>query len=310
MSKKGQNFLQSWWDGYKNFDPAGAIQNRMDEDKVLTQERSEYLEDQYLDRVDPTNSERGVKPSMVESVLLGVDRNEFSDAGGRIKVRGLKKTDVGEQAEALGLEIKPTSNESKLQRRVDRKKQENQYNALATKNPDLDVSTLSDSQLTEEIRKSTNTLQEQEKYGVAGPDGKTRTGGSIPGQMEIERFNNEKETHDSGLDLNQETIASSRAATNLAAVTQRNNQNLALYDRDVDKYRYDDGKVEAQIERDWQAGRDDAQFAANLETIKLQNAAEMERYEMMLQNDKEVRQGESISDLMSALSMLGGSFML
>ena len=36
----------------------------------------------------------------------------------------------------------------------------------------------------------------------------------------------------------------------------------------------------------------------------------MERYEMMLDNDKEVRQGESISDLMSALTMLGGAFMV
>ncbi len=30
----------------------------------------------------------------------------------------------------------------------------------------------------------------------------------------------------------------------------------------------------------------------------------------MLENDREVRQGDSISDLMAALTMLGGAFML
>ena len=310
MSKKGQNFLQSWWEGYKNFDPVGAIQNRMDEDKALTQQRSEYLEDQFLGRVDPTRPERGVKPSIVESVLLGVDRNDFSDAGGRINIRQLKKTEEGQRAQELGLTINPDSTKEKLKRRNERKTSENQYKSLTTRNKDLDVTTLTNEQLPEEIRKASNQQQQNERYGIVGPDGKTRTGGSISGQMEIERFNNESDQSKASVEASNESVRASQANTALNSTIAKNDQINQLNADDWKKYVYGDSKREAQIERDYQGKRDDAQFDANLETIKLQNAAEMERYEMMLQNDREVRQGESISDLMAALTMLGGAFML
>ena len=53
-----------------------------------------------------------------------------------------------------------------------------------------------------------------------------------------------------------------------------------------------------------------AEHAANVQTIQLQNDADMQRYEMMLENDREVRQSDSISDLVAALATLGGAFML
>ena len=309
MSKESQNFLQRAFKAYTNYNPGGANDNARIEAEERAVNRNQYLEDQFVDRLDPTKPERGVKPSLIESVVLGIDRNDFKDAGDRISIRNLKKTDVGEQAEALGLTIKPNSNESKLQRRVDRRKKENEYSALSTKNPDLDVTKLSDSQLTEEIRKSSNKLNEQETYGVVGPDG-TRTNASVDGQIKLDQAAGAKA-------LNEETIASSKATTrinqgtlDLARVNATNAQTQQEYVNNTDSYRYEDAKFERGLQRQYESDREDARFAANLETIKLQNAAEMERYEMMLQNDKEVRQGDSISDLMASLTMLGGAFLL
>ena len=310
MSKESQNFLQRAFSAYTDYNPGGVNQRAQEAADERAIERNQYLEDQYVDRLDPTKPERGVKPSLVENLILGIDRKEFTDAGGRINIRNLKKTDIGEEAEALGLTIKPNSKESKLTKRVERRKKENEYKALSTKNPDLDVTKLSDSQLTEEIRKSSNKLNEQETYGVVGPDGRTRTGGSIDGQIKLDQAAGAKA-------LNEETIASSKATTNinrgtldLARVNATNAQTQQQYVNDTDSYRYEDGKFEQGLQRQYESDREDARFAANLETIKLQNAAEMERYEMMLQNDKEVRQGDSISDLMASLTMLGGAFLI
>ena len=115
----------------------------------------------------------------------------------------------------------------------------------------------------------------------------------------------------------EEEISASKAQTKinqgtleLAEVNAANANTQTDYLNQTDSYRYEDGKIEKGLQRKFDADREDAQFAANLKTIKLQNAAEMERYEMMLQNDREVRQGDNISDLMAALTMLGGAFML
>ncbi len=127
----------------------------------------------------------------------------------------------------------------------------------------------------------------------------------------------EADSHAKGLELSDQQIAASKSTArvnegtlDLNRVNAENTQTLNLYDRDVDKYRYEDSKYEKGLDRQFEADREDARFAANLETIKLQNAAEMERYEMMLKNDRELRQGDSISDLMGALTMLGGAFMI
>ncbi len=170
----------------------------------------------------------------------------------------------------------------------------------------IDPSTLNGTAATNEAIRKKQTADEIEK-ATAERDAYEK---SAKGQREAA-------TAARGLDLIDEEIASSQATTrinqgtlDLSRVNAENTQTLNLYDRDVDKYRYEDGKIEKGLDRQYDADREDARFAANLETIKLQNAAEMERYEMMLQNDKEVRQGDSISDLMSALTMLGGAFML
>ena len=123
--------------------------------------------------------------------------------------------------------------------------------------------------------------------------------------------------HDKQIEVQQQNIDASKASTLLARdthnlSTQIENRNLDQinYKNKRHDWEYGDAKQERSTQRQYDASREDAQFAANVETIKLQNAAEMERYEMMLDNDKEVRQGESISDLMSALTMLGGAFMV
>jgi hypothetical protein len=120
----------------------------------------------------------------------------------------------------------------------------------------------------------------------------------------------EAASHSKGLDLINEQISSSQAATALNNTNAINAQRQQEYLNDTDDYRYQDGKIEKGLDRKYDADREDAKFAANLETVKLQNAAEMERYELMLQNDREVRRSDDISDLMAALTMLGGAFLI
>jgi hypothetical protein len=120
----------------------------------------------------------------------------------------------------------------------------------------------------------------------------------------------EAASHQSGLDLINQQISSSKAATALNNKIATNNQTQQNYVNDTDAYRYEDNKIQRGLDRKYEADREDAKFAAQLQNVKLQNAAEMERYELMLQNDREVRQGDNISDLMAALTVLSGSFLI
>ena len=78
----------------------------------------------------------------------------------------------------------------------------------------------------------------------------------------------------------------------------------------TDNYRYEDGKAERAIERQYEADREAARFAAQAETVRLQNEADMERYQLMLENERQKSQGDTISELMASLTMLGGAFMI
>ena len=110
--------------------------------------------------------------------------------------------------------------------------------------------------------------------------------------------------------INQGTLDVSKGNLALNQTIARNAQIQAENASKTDAYRYEDTKYERGLDRQYDADREDARFAANLETVRLQNAAEMERYNMMLQNDRDVRRGSKISELMQALTVLGGSFAL
>ena len=90
-------------------------------------------------------------------------------------------------------------------------------------------------------------------------------------------------------------------------VNARNAQTQQDYTNKRNEFEYDDSKVEAEIARKFLAAQQSAQYDANYKTIQLQNAAEMERYEMMLDNDREVRRGDKISDLIASLVLFGGT---
>ena len=117
-------------------------------------------------------------------------------------------------------------------------------------------------------------------------------------------------TNQSNRDAQAANTAINQGTLDLARVQAGNTQQLALYDRDVDKYRYEDGKAERAIERQYEADREAARFAAQAETVRLQNDADMERYQLMLENERQKSQGDTISELMASLTMLGGAFMI
>jgi len=96
----------------------------------------------------------------------------------------------------------------------------------------------------------------------------------------------------------------------LNRIIAQNNKITAENASATDAYRYEDAKSTAALDREFLASRDDAKFNAQLETVRLQNASEMERYEMMLENDRQSDRGDALSELMSALTVLGGSFAL
>jgi len=300
MSKESQNFLQRAMQAYTNYNPFGSNERAKESATEMQIDRNEYLEDQFVDRLDPLKPERGVTPSLPESLLLGIKRDDFKDAGGRINVRNLKKTDAGEAAERLGIEIKPDYNNSRLQSAVDRKILENEYMSLSTRDKNIDPTTLSDSALAEQTRISTDRRNEVERYGTIGPDGQSRTGGSVPGRMELNQANEALNTSRSTRNVNEGTLA-------INQVTARNAQTQQEYTNNRNEFEYDDQKVEAEIARKFLAAQQSAQYDANYQTIQLQNAAEMERYEMMLENDREVRRGDKISDLIASLVLFGGT---
>ena len=137
------------------------------------------------------------------------------------------------------------------------------------------------------------------------------------GQRQITTFEDGLKTTELSRQATQESINASQAATrinqgtlDLAQTQARNAQALALSQIKTDNYRYEDGKAERAIERQYDADREAARFAAQAETVRLQNEADMERYQLMLENERQKSQGDTISELMASLTMLGGAFML
>jgi len=299
MSRESQNFLQRALQAYTDYNPFGVNERAEALAGEMKRDREIYTEDQYLDRVDPANRQRGVKPSIAEQLLLGIGRSDFDDAGGRINIRNLKKTDEGKDAERLGLDIRPDSTQNRLRSRVERKEKENTLGARSTKDPKTKIEDLTDAELDEQLRISKNTLEENERYGVLGPDGK-RTGGSVEGNLQLSQAEEALETSRSTRNVNEGNL-------NLNQTIARNNQTQQEYQNSRGAYEYEDLKAEAEVERLFQAAQTDAKYAANLETVKLQNEAEMERYNLMLQNDRDVRRGEDINDLITSLILFGGS---
>ena len=299
MSRESQNFLQRALQAYTDYNPFGVNERAEALAGEMKQDREVYTEDQYLDRVDPTNRQRGVKPTIAEQLMLGLRRSDFDDAGGRINIRNLRKTDEGKDAERLGVEIRPNSTQDRLGRRVERKKNENIYGARSTKDPSIKIEDLTDEELDEQLRISRNAQIENEKYGVLGSDGK-RTGASVAGDLELRQADEALATSRSARNVNEGTLGLNQAIA-------RNNQTQQEYQNSRGAYEYEDLKAQAEVERLFQAAQADAKFAADLETLKLQNAAEMDRYNLMIQNDREVRRGDTISDLIQSLVLFGGA---
>ncbi len=137
------------------------------------------------------------------------------------------------------------------------------------------------------------------KYGTKDADGNI-TGGTVGGRIEREQANEALATSRSVRNINEGNLS-------LNQTIARNNKDLQDYQNQRGAYEYEDLKAQAEVERLFQAAQADAKFAADLETLKLQNAAEMDRYNLMIQNDREVRRGDTISDLIQSLVLFGGA---
>lgn len=193
MSKESQNFLQRMMQAYTDYNPLGANDRAVESFRELDRAKNEYTEDEYIERVDPLKPERGVTPSITERLLLGINRSDFTDAGGRMNIRELEKTDDGREAARLNLEIYPNSTPEKLAARVKRKKNENLYNTRSTKDPNINIEDLTDEALDEQLRISGNKQEEIETYGTLQPNGQ-RTGGSVRGNLELSQAAEELES--------------------------------------------------------------------------------------------------------------------
>lgn len=133
---------------------------------------------------------------------------------------------------------------------------------------------------------------------------------SSKGQREREEFEDSLATNQSNRDLTAQSIESSRNRD--ARDTLVTNQSIKQqnYVNERDAYEFEKNLEQLAKEREYNLAVQQAEFDARSQEIQMQNAADMERYQLMLQNDREVRRGDDISDLMSALTMLGGAFML
>jgi hypothetical protein len=145
-------------------------------------------------------------------------------------------------------------------------------------------------------------LADEIKYGSRGADGK-RTDGTEEGRLEQEAAAEALETSKSARRVSEGNLGLNRTIA-------RNAQTQQEYVNERSEWEHEDNKVTQALEREWLLDRDQSQFAANNETIRLQNQHEMDRFDKMLENDAEVRRSEDISDLMMALTMLGGSFLI
>lgn len=152
-------------------------------------------------------------------------------------------------------------------------------------------------------RRDNARIADEIEFGTAGTDGQPNVGGTQGGRIKLQEADDVSKA-------SKETVIASQARTKLAREIASRNLSQQNWQNKRTEYEYGDAKNEQRIQRQYDADRDDARFAANLGTIKLQNAAEMERYELMLQNDREVRQSEDIGDLVASLIALNGAFMI
>ena len=159
-------------------------------------------------------------------------------------------------------------------------------------------------------KRATALLEDEITYGTRNPDGTRNNDGTEAGRQQIE-------SHQSNIDANNESIEASKSTRRVnegnLAINQtvaRNNVEQSRADNDWRRYVYDDSKAEAAVQRQYEAGREDARYAARAKEIQMQNDADMKRYQLMLENDREVRRSEDLGDLFGALTMLGGAFMI
>ena len=154
-----------------------------------------------------------------------------------------------------------------------------------------------------------SNVAETIRYGTLNPDG-SRTGGTVAGRQELAEGQGRIEANKESIEASKSTRRVNEGTLEINRVTAQNNIAQAKADNDWREYLYEDKKVTDAANRQWEAGREDARYAARAKEIQMQNDADMARYELMLKNDREVRRSEDIGDLFGALALLGGAFMI
>ena len=293
-------FLQQAWEAYKNWDPVGANETFAKESKRQGVEQ--------LDRIinDPANFDAAgdYKGGSGWGGRIAITPEAVKDRKLTVDFRALTRNNPQLMADARSAGVTPKKGDTKetVQSKID-------YNNTLSRAQAIQRRL---GQNTEYVLGPNPTIQQLNDYinntqpMVTSLD----TDATPAGQRQIEVFQDGLKTSQSNREAQTANTAINQGTLDLARVQANNNQTLALYDRDVDKYRYEDGKSERAIERQYEAAREDARFAAQAETVRLQNEADMERYQLMLENERQRSQGDTISELMASLTMLGGAFML
>ncbi len=225
------------------------------------------------------------------------NRNILNNEGVTYAQLGLKNA----SQKPDGTRISPAEVTQRAQAFKDRKQLESQIQQAGgvPKGASMDELNTQLRELKAKNRVEDADLDEKILYGIEGPDGK-RTGASVKGQMEIDRATEALETSRSTRNVNEGTLG-------LNQTIARNNKTQQDYRNERDAYEYEDLKAEAEIERLFQAAQADAKYAADLPNITAENTEQMQRDNLMLQNDRDVRRGESISDLIASLVLFGGA---
>ena len=240
------------------------------------------------DGTDPINMRRLGLKSLTERTVKGEDGNtriepvtpeDIRDLAGAYRTR----RDVTSQLTKLGVTPEKGSTLPQLQKQLRsaqvKKQQED------TRNEDVN------------------------RYGTLNPDG-SRSGGTTAGRMELEQARDQLDTNQSNRDLTARQIESSRNTDAINTLVTNQGIKQQNYTNERDAYEFEKNLEQLAAEREYNKQVQAAEFAAQTQQIEMQNAADMERYQLMLQNDREVRRGDDISDLMAALTMLGGTFMI
>ena len=302
------DFLKEAWEAYVNYDPMGAATRYVDTAKKDHTEQ--------LDRIinDPANFDAAgdykggtnrfgriaITPEAVKNRKLDV---AFSNLTGR------NNSQLMADAKAAGVTPKRGDTKESVRSRIDYNNTLSRAQAIQRRLGDQTDYVLGDNpsiqQLNDYIKNTQPMVQSLDVDATPA------------GQRQITTFEDGLKTTQSSREATAESIKASQAATrinqgtlDLAQTQARNAQALALSQIKTDNYRYEDSKAERAIERQYDADREAARFAAQAETVRLQNDADMERYQLMLENERQKSQGDTISELMASLTMLGGAFMI